>query len=117
MPARQYPFIDIAVHERVREHFARGDAAILFSRDLNRVLWANDQGAAFFGADSIYDFIDTGPNANDLSARQLKAAATQLVSVGDRYQRPKEGRQLPLLLASPFRSTALPAKYPADEPA
>ena len=50
MPARQYPFIDIAVHARVREHFARGDAAILFSRDFERILWANDQGAAFFGA-------------------------------------------------------------------
>ncbi|KQY71465.1 PAS domain-containing sensor histidine kinase [Ensifer sp. Root142] len=100
MPARQYPFIDIAVHERVREHFARGDAAILFSRDLNRVLWANDQGAAFFGADSIYDFIDTGPNANDLSARQLKAAATQLVSVGDR-------RQLLMRIAAGFRSVPL----------
>ncbi|MGF6172687.1 ATP-binding protein [Ensifer sp. 4252] len=100
MPARQYPFIDIAVHERVREHFARGDAAILFSRDLSRVLWANDQGAAFFGADSIYDFIDTGPNANDLSARQLKAAATQLGSVGDR-------RQLLMRIASGFRSVPL----------
>ncbi|OCP37120.1 ATP-binding protein [Ensifer sp. LC163] len=100
MPARQYPFIDIAVHERVREHFARGDAAILFSRDLSRVLWANDQGAAFFGVGSIYDFIDTGPNPNDLSARQLKAAATQLVSVGDR-------RQLLMRIASGFRSVPL----------
>ncbi|MGH6807977.1 MAG: PAS domain-containing sensor histidine kinase, partial [Ensifer adhaerens] len=100
MPARQYPFIDIAVHERVREYFARGDAAILFSRDLSRVLWANDQGAAFFGVGSIYDFIDTGPNPNDLSARQLKAAATQLVSVGDR-------RQLLMRIASGFRSVPL----------
>lgn len=100
MPARQYPFIDIAVHERVREHFARGDAAILFSRDLGRVLWANDQGAAFFGVGSIYDFIDTGPNPNDLSVRQLKAAATQLVSVGDR-------RQLLMRIASGFRSVPL----------
>ncbi|NRP17845.1 Cell-division control histidine kinase PdhS [Ensifer adhaerens] len=100
MPARQYPFIDIAVHERVREHFARGDAAILFSRDLSRVLWANDQGAAFFGADSIYDFIETGPSQNDLSARQLKAAATQLVSVGDR-------RQLLMRIAAGFRSVPL----------
>ncbi len=100
MPARQYPFIDIAVHERVREHFARGDAAILFSRDLSRVLWANDQGAAFFGVGSIYDFIEQGPNPNDLSARQLKAAATQLVSVGDR-------RQILMRVASGFRSLAL----------
>jgi hypothetical protein len=30
MPAKSYPFIDIAVHERVREHFAKGDAAVFF---------------------------------------------------------------------------------------
>ncbi|WP_065372772.1 PAS domain S-box protein [Ensifer adhaerens] len=100
MPARQYPFIDIAVHARVREHFARGDAAILFSRDFARILWANDQGAAFFGAGSIYDFIDAGPEQNDLSLRQLRAAAAQLVRVGDR-------RQLSIRKHSGFRGTPL----------
>lgn len=100
MPARQYPFIDIAVHARVREHFARGDAAILFSRDFARILWANDQGAAFFGAGSIYDFIDAGPEQNDLSLRQLRAAAAQLVRVGDR-------RQLSIRKYSGFRGTPL----------
>ncbi|MBZ7920499.1 PAS domain S-box protein [Ensifer adhaerens] len=100
MPARQYPFIDIAVHARVREHFARGDAAILFSRDFARILWANDQGAAFFGAASIYDFIDAGPEQNDISLRQLRAAAAQLVRVGDR-------RQLSIRKYSGFRGTPL----------
>ncbi|WDZ77270.1 PAS domain S-box protein [Ensifer adhaerens] len=100
MPARQYPFIDIAVHARVREHFARGDAAILFSRDFARILWANDQGAAFFGAGSIYDFIDAGPEQNDLSLRQLRAVAAQLVRVGDR-------RQLSIRKYSGFRGTPL----------
>ena len=100
MPARQYPFIDIAVHARVREHFARGDAAILFSRDFARILWANDQGAAFFGAGSIYDFIDAGPDQGDLSLRQLKAAGAQLVRAGDR-------RQLSIRKFSGFRGTPL----------
>ncbi|HEV7304796.1 ATP-binding protein [Ensifer sp.] len=100
MPARQYPFIDIAVHARVREHFARGDAAILFSRDFERILWANDQGAAFFGAGSIYDFIDAGPNQGDLSLRQLRASAAQLSKAGDR-------RQLSIRKFSGFRGTPL----------
>lgn len=100
MPARQYPFIDIAVHARVREHFARGDAAILFSRDFARILWANDQGAAFFGAGSIYDFIDAGPAQGELSLRQLKAAGAQLVRAGDR-------RQLSIRKFSGFRGTPL----------
>ncbi|WP_041413807.1 PAS domain S-box protein [Sinorhizobium fredii] len=102
MPARQYPFIDIAVHARVREHFARGDASVLFSKDLARVLWANDQGARLFGVASVYDFIDSPLNANDLSLRQLGAAAAQLAAVGDR-------RQLLIRIAAGFRRLPLNA--------
>ena len=49
MPAVQYPFIDIAVHQRVRERFSRGEALVLFSADLSRLLWANGAGAEPFG--------------------------------------------------------------------
>lgn len=102
MPARQYPFIDIAVHARVREHFARGDASVLFSKDLARALWANDQGAKLFGMASVYDLIDTTPDVNDLSFRQLRAAAAQLANVGDR-------RQLLIRLSAGFRRLPLDA--------
>ncbi|MBB4184051.1 ATP-binding protein [Sinorhizobium terangae] len=102
MPERQYPFIDIAVHARVRDHFAKGDASVLFSRDLGRVLWANDQGASLFGIASVYDFIDAALDPNDLSLRQLRAAATQLSAVGDR-------RQLLVRIASGFRRLPLNA--------
>ncbi|HTO29735.1 MAG TPA: PAS domain S-box protein [Pararhizobium sp.] len=84
MPARSYPFIDIAVHERVREHFARGDAAVLFSPDMNQVLWSNGEGASLFGLPSIYDFIDSGANRGDAAYRQMEAAARQLERSGDR---------------------------------
>ena len=102
MPVRQYPFIDIAVHARVREHFARGDASVLFSKDLARVLWANDQGAKLFGVASVYDFIDSALAPDDLSLRQLRAAAAQLAQVGDR-------RQLLIRIASGFRRLPLNA--------
>ncbi len=102
MPARQYPFIDIAVHQRVREHFARGDACVLFSKDLARALWANDQGAKLFGMASVYDFIDAALNVNDLSLRQLRATAAQLASVGDR-------RQLLIRISAGFRRLPLNA--------
>ena len=102
MPERQYPFIDIAVHARVREHFARGDASVLFSKSVARVLWANDQGAKLFGTASVYDFIDTELDPSDLSLRQLRAAAAQLAAVGDR-------RQLLIRMASGFRRLPLNA--------
>ena len=76
MPVRQYPFIDIAVHARVREHFARGDASVLFSKDLARVLWANDQGAKLFGVASVYDFIDSALAGDEM----VRAAAPAMTA-------------------------------------
>ncbi len=83
MPAIQYPFIDIAVHPRVRERFARGEAMVLFSTGMDRVLWANGAGANLFGFDIIYDFLDQGPKAGDVSFRQIEATARGLGAVGD----------------------------------
>ncbi|MGO4440132.1 ATP-binding protein [Rhizobium sp. RAF56] len=83
MPSIQYPFIDIAVHPRVRERFARGEAMALFSTDMARVLWANGAGAALFGHAAIYDFLDQGPQAGDVSFRQIESTARQLAAAGD----------------------------------
>ncbi|WP_454848250.1 ATP-binding protein [Rhizobium binxianense] len=83
MPAIQYPFIDIAVHARVRERFARGEAMVLFSDDLSGLLWANGAGAELFGHAAVYDLLDQGVNHADITFRQLEAAARQLGNVGD----------------------------------
>ncbi|MGV1759469.1 ATP-binding protein [Rhizobium sp. A22-96] len=83
MPAVQYPFIDIAVHPRVRERFARGEAMVMFSTGMDRVLWANGAGANLFGFDVIYDFLDQGPKHGDVSFRQIEATARGLGAVSD----------------------------------
>lgn len=74
----QYPFIDIAVHEKLRERFARGEALVVFTEDLSGVLWANGAGARMFGNVSIYDFIDQGPDIRDPAYRQMTTTAGQL---------------------------------------
>jgi PAS domain S-box-containing protein len=84
MSAIQYPFIDIAVHERVRDRFAAGEAVVLFSPDMRNALWANGRGAELFGHASVYDFIDQGPNRSDVAFRQTEAAGHQLSAVGDK---------------------------------
>ncbi len=83
MPAVQYPFIDIAVHARVRERFSRGEAMVLFSGDLSRLLWANGAGAELFGHTAVYDLLDQGISHADITFRQLEATARQLSEVGD----------------------------------
>ncbi|ARM87094.1 cell division control sensor histidine kinase PdhS protein [Rhizobium sp. CIAT894] len=83
MPAVQYPFIDIAVHARVRERFSRGEAMVLFSSDLSRLLWANGAGAELFGHSAVYDLLDQGADRTDITFRQLETAARQLSDIGD----------------------------------
>lgn len=102
MPAKQYPFIDIAVHERVRGHFANGEATILFSADMQQVLWANGQGANLFGHKAIYDLIDAGIDRSDVSFRQLEATAQQLRQVG-------EQRNFLMRISSGFRRVTVNA--------
>ena len=102
MSAKQYPFIDVAVHERVRLPFARGEAVVLFSRDMARVLWSNGRGAALFGHDNIYDFLDAGADRADVAFRQLAATARQV-------QAPGERRTFLMRIGSGFRSVPVTA--------
>ncbi|GGF96592.1 PAS domain-containing sensor histidine kinase [Rhizobium wenxiniae] len=99
----QYPFIDVAVHERVREAFAAGMAVVLFSPDLRSVSWANGRGAALFGFGSIYDFLDQGLDRGELMFRQVEPVARSLQSVGDR-------RTFTVRIASGFLRVAVQAR-------
>ncbi|WLR93184.1 ATP-binding protein [Shinella zoogloeoides] len=102
MSAKQYPFIDVAVHERVRLPFSRGEAVVLFSKDMARVLWSNGRGAALFGQDNIYDFLDAGPDRADVAFRQLAATARQV-------QAPGERRSFLMRIGNGFRSVPVSA--------
>jgi PAS domain S-box-containing protein len=103
MPAIQYPFIDIAVHERVRDPFAAGEAVVLFSPDMQAPLWANGAGARLFGFSSIYDFLEQGPNRLDVSFRQIEATARSLATKGD-------VRHVTIRVTSGFQRRAIQAR-------
>ena len=103
MPATQYPFIDIAVHERVRDRYAAGDAIVLFSADMSTVLWSNGRGAGLFGYGSVYDFLDQGPHQNDLLFRQVRGVAS-------RVGRSSVPETLTIRVASGFRAAPVMAR-------
>lgn len=109
MPAVQYPFIDIAVHERVRDHFGRGEAMALFSMDLQTALWANGRGAALFGTPMIYDFLERGPKQQDVTFRQFSATAARLAKTGD-------SGQFNIRIHSGFKSVSVMATAQIIEP-
>lgn len=73
MTSGTYPFIDIAVLDEIREHFANGDALVVISPDLENVIWANGQGANALGYATIDDILDAGAVLNVQARRQLKA--------------------------------------------
>ncbi|MEM6460460.1 MAG: ATP-binding protein [Pseudomonadota bacterium] len=83
MPARQYPFIDIAVHAKVRQRFSDGEAMLLVSPDLDAVYWANGAGARLIGHETLYDCLDSGLDHSSAAYRQIKAAALLIESRGD----------------------------------
>jgi PAS domain S-box-containing protein len=101
MPA-QYPFIDVAVHDLIRPRLARGEALVLFSPMLERVLWCNGAGARFFGQGSIYDFLEEGPDRGNVTFRQIDATARQLQATG-------ESRSLMLRVAAGFQTVPVTA--------
>ncbi|MGQ2910091.1 MAG: ATP-binding protein [Aliihoeflea sp.] len=71
MTAATYSFIDIAVLGGVRDRFARGDALVLLSPDLERVLWANGPGAALFGIGDIESAMDSPAGLSVQAMRQI----------------------------------------------
>ena len=82
MPAHHYPFIDLAVHASVRDHFAKGDAVAVLSHDLDEVLWANGAAAQLFGFSNIYDVLDEGLGRQSSMRRQIESAVSGLSRTG-----------------------------------
>ena len=73
MASGTYPFIDIAVLDEIREHFANGDALVVISQDLQNVIWANGQGASMLGYASIDEILGGGAVLGIQARRQLMA--------------------------------------------
>ncbi|MBK3746086.1 hypothetical protein G3A39_43900, partial [Paraburkholderia aspalathi] len=71
-----YPFIDIAVLDAIRQGFARGDALVVLTRDLQSALWATGPGAKLFGFARIEDIAGNSPEF-PVSTRPPIMALTQ----------------------------------------
>ncbi|WP_136659661.1 PAS domain S-box protein [Nitratireductor sp. XY-223] len=112
MPTGRYPFIDIAVHDKVRAHFASGEAVIVLSATLDAIHWVNGSGARLFGHESLYECMDEGLDPATVAYRQIEAAAKAVRSrdAGTAYafvMRAGAGFRRPLLSAS-MEQIALP---------
>ncbi|MFD1198616.1 cell-division control histidine kinase PdhS [Brucella gallinifaecis] len=73
-----YPFIDIAALDHIREGFARGDAQLVLTRDLSKVLWINGPGARLFGFEHIEDIIGSELELPVTMRRQITDSSTEI---------------------------------------
>lgn len=104
MPTGQYPFIDIAVHDKIRTRYAAGDAVVVLSLSLTDVLWVNGPGARLFGHAGLYEFMDSGLSPSTASFRQIEAAAGSVLDASG-----KQVQTFVMRTGSGFRRPLLPA--------
>ena len=68
-----YPFLDIAVLDKVRRRFASGDALVVLSADLAEFVWANGPGAQLWGYGDIEALVGEPSGLSVAAQRQIKA--------------------------------------------
>jgi PAS domain S-box-containing protein len=73
MAQASYSFLDVAALDGVRERFARGEALVILSADLNEVIWANGPGAALLGHSDVETIFGAGAPIGPTARRQISA--------------------------------------------
>jgi PAS domain S-box-containing protein len=73
MAQASYSFLDVAALDRVRERFARGEALVILSTDLNEVIWANGPGAGLLGHDDVETIFGAEAPIGPTARRQISA--------------------------------------------
>jgi len=73
MAQASYSFLDVAALDGVRERFARGEALVILSADLNEVIWANGPGAALLGHADVETIFGAAAPIGATARRQISA--------------------------------------------
>jgi len=71
MAQATYSFLDVAALDGVRERFARGEALVILSADLNEVIWANGPGAALLGHADVETIFGVDAPIGPTARRQI----------------------------------------------
>ncbi len=78
MVQAQYPYLDLTVLPEVRGHVIASNAAILFDRDMARILWANGEAAGFIGSPTLRMALEGDFQLNPAMVRQIRTAVDRL---------------------------------------
>ncbi|MFZ1814603.1 MAG: ATP-binding protein [Rhizobiaceae bacterium] len=78
MPGTHYSYLDLSVHQALRKRVLSSDPAILFSGQMDAILWANAPGSAFFGGSGIADLLSNRLNRDQPFVRQIANAVSQI---------------------------------------
>src|SRR5690606_3844767 len=75
MTPATYSFPDVVVLGDVRERFVAGDALVILSTDLERIVWANGPGAALFGHPDVIAAMGAASGLGTEARRQITATS------------------------------------------
>lgn len=73
MAQAPYSFLDVAALDGVRQRFAKGEAVVILSADLNEVIWANGPGAALLGHADVETIFGAEAPIGPTARRQISA--------------------------------------------
>ena len=99
MHSKSYFYAETAALDAVRERFAAGDALVILSPALDRVLWANGAGAALFGYSDVAAITGVEP--------QIGLAAKRQITATSGYPKIGTNRAITVRLASGLTSRAV----------
>ncbi len=75
-----YPYLDLTVLAEIRTHVIAANAAVLFDRQLEQILWVNGEGANLVGADTVRPVLEGSTTPNPAMMRQITTAVGKLSS-------------------------------------
>ena len=78
MSRKKYSFIDLCVMPELRDHIVAEHGAVLFSENLEQVIWANSEGAKLLNISPTGDTLDNLPAWFRSTIRQIHGAVEQL---------------------------------------
>jgi len=78
MAQANYPYLDLTVLPQIRDHVITSNAALLFDKSLENVLWANGEGSKLIGAPAVRAVLENNISPNPVMMRQIKTAAEKL---------------------------------------
>jgi PAS domain S-box-containing protein len=78
MQGQNQSYLDLSVLKELRKDVLSHNAVVLFSEQIDQIIWANAGGAKLFGGNGVLDLLSANISSSQSIVRQLKQSITQM---------------------------------------